>query len=80
MPTALDSGRRSPKKLLQAVVARLLSRKRTPATDPGTNERVAVVATLVPGSRERAAEIIAEGAPYGLQFGGLRPPQRVSGR
>ena len=69
--TALDSGRRSPKKLLRAVVARLLSRKRTPATDPGTIERVAVVATLVPGSRERAAEIIAGGAPYGLRLAGF---------
>jgi len=27
MPTALDSGRRSPRKLLGAVVARLLGRK-----------------------------------------------------
>jgi hypothetical protein len=27
MPTALDNGRRSPKKLLRAVVARLLGRK-----------------------------------------------------
>jgi len=27
LPTSLDSGRRSPKKLLRAVVARLLGRK-----------------------------------------------------
>jgi len=27
MPTALDNGRRSPRKLLRAVVARLLGRK-----------------------------------------------------
>jgi hypothetical protein len=33
---------------------------------------VAVVATLLPGSRERAAEIIAKGAPYGLRLAGFR--------
>lgn len=71
MPTSLDNGQHSPRKLLSAVVARLLSRKRTRATDPGTNERVAVVATLLPGSRERAAEIIAKGAPYGLRLAGF---------
>ena len=32
MPTALDNGRRSPKKLLRAVVARLLGRKSLLAT------------------------------------------------
>jgi hypothetical protein len=68
---AVDNDRRSPRKLLEGVVARLLSRYRTRATDPGTNERVAVVATLVPGSRERAAEIIAGGAPYGLRLAGF---------
>jgi hypothetical protein len=36
------------------------------------NERVAVVATLLPGSRERAAEILAKGAPYGLALAGFR--------
>jgi len=36
------------------------------------NERVAVVATLLPDSRERAAEIIAKGAPYGLRLAGFR--------
>jgi hypothetical protein len=36
------------------------------------NERVAVVAKLLPGSRERAAQIIAEGAPYGLALAGFR--------
>jgi hypothetical protein len=36
------------------------------------NERVAVVATLIPGSRERAAQILAEGAPYGLALAGFR--------
>ena len=35
-------------------------------------ERVAVVGTLLPGSRERAAEIIANGAPYGLRLAGFR--------
>jgi hypothetical protein len=71
VPTTVDNERRSPKKLLRAVVARLLGRKRTRATDPGTSERVAVVATLWPGSRERAAEIIARGAPYGLRLAGF---------
>ena len=69
---ALDNGRRSPRNLLRAVVARLLGgRLRTRGTDPGTNERVAVIATLKPGSRERAAEIIAGGAPYGLRLAGF---------
>jgi hypothetical protein len=36
------------------------------------NERVAVLAKLLPGSRERAAEILAEGAPYGLALAGFR--------
>jgi hypothetical protein len=36
------------------------------------NERVAVVAKLLPGSRERAAQILAEGAPYGLALAGFR--------
>jgi hypothetical protein len=36
------------------------------------NERVAVVGTLLPGSRKRAAEIIAKGAPYGLRLAGFR--------
>ena len=67
--------RRSPRKLLRAVVARVLGGKRrqqsgTEVRD-GT-ERVAVVATLLPGSRERAAEIIAKGAPYGLRLAGFR--------
>ena len=71
--TSLDNSRRSPRKRLQAVVTRLLGGKlRTRGSDPGTDERVAVVATLVPGSRERAAEIIAEGAPYGLRLAGFQ--------
>jgi hypothetical protein len=36
------------------------------------NERVAVVAKLLPGSRERAAQILGEGAPYGLALAGFR--------
>jgi hypothetical protein len=40
--------------------------------DDNVNERVAVVGKLVPGSRERAAEILAKGAPYGLALAGFR--------
>jgi hypothetical protein len=36
------------------------------------NERVAVVATLRAGSRERASQILAEGAPYDLGAAGFR--------
>jgi hypothetical protein len=74
MPTALDNGIRSPRKLLRAVIARLLGGKpRTSGIDDGgVTERVAVVATLLPGSRERAAEILAKGAPYGLALAGFR--------
>jgi len=36
------------------------------------SERVAVVAKLLPGSRERATQILAEGAPYGLELAGFR--------
>jgi hypothetical protein len=36
------------------------------------NERVAVVATLKPGSRERAGAILAQGAPYGIDRAGFR--------
>jgi hypothetical protein len=64
---ALDNGRRSPRKLLGAVLGRLLGGKSGDKT-----ERVAVVAALLPGSRERAAEIIANGAPYGLRLAGFR--------
>jgi hypothetical protein len=35
-------------------------------------ERVAVVGKLGPGSRERASQIIAEGAPYDLGEAGFR--------
>jgi hypothetical protein len=36
------------------------------------NERVAVVATLKPGSRDQAAAILAQGAPYGIDRAGFR--------
>jgi hypothetical protein len=36
------------------------------------NERVAVVATLRAGSRERASQIFAAGAPYDLGEAGFR--------
>jgi hypothetical protein len=73
MPTALDNGQRSTRNLLRKVVARLLGGlPRTSSTAGGLNERVAVVAGLRPGSRERAAEILAKGAPYGLTFAGFR--------
>jgi hypothetical protein len=41
-------------------------------TDANVNERVAVFAKLRPGSRERAGEIVAEGAPYELGETGFR--------
>jgi hypothetical protein len=73
MPTALDNGQRSPRRLLAAVMARLLGGgQRTSSTKGDVNERVAVVATLRPGSRERAAEIVAKGPPYGLALAGFR--------
>jgi hypothetical protein len=37
-----------------------------------TSERLAVVAKLRPGSRERASEILAKGAPYDLGEAGFR--------
>jgi hypothetical protein len=40
--------------------------------DDNVNKRVAVVGKLVPGSRERAAEIISKGAPYELALAGFR--------
>jgi hypothetical protein len=74
MSTVVDKTQRSPRRLLRAVRARLLAGKRGMAgMDHGDeNERVAVVATLLPGSRERAAEILAKGAPYGLALAGFR--------
>ena len=60
--------------LLQRVVAQFVrSKRRTPGLDEGAlDERVAVVARLLPGSRDRAAQILAEGAPYGLALAGFR--------
>jgi hypothetical protein len=43
-----------------------------PPSGADGSERVAVVAKLLPGSRERAAEILAKGAPYGLALAGFR--------
>jgi hypothetical protein len=43
-----------------------------PPTGSDMSERVAVVAKLLPGSRERATQILAEGAPYGLELAGFR--------
>jgi hypothetical protein len=60
--------------LLQRVVTRFVRRKRrTPSLHEGdVDERVAVVAKLLPGSHDRAAEILARGAPYGLALAGFR--------
>jgi hypothetical protein len=59
---------------VRAVIARLLGGNvRTSGIDDrDANERVAVVAKLVPGSRERAAQILGKGAPYGLALAGFR--------
>jgi hypothetical protein len=74
VPSVLDNGIHSARKLLRRVVARLRGGKQRTSgiDDPEVNERVAVVATLLPGSRERAAEILAKGAPYGLALAGFR--------
>jgi hypothetical protein len=74
MPTAPDNHRRSPKKLLRAVADLVPGGRRqtSGAEIRNATERVAVVATLLPGARERAAEIIAKGAPYGLRLAGFR--------
>jgi hypothetical protein len=60
--------------LLPRVVTRFVRRKRgTPGLHEGdVDERVAVVAKLLPGSHDRAAEILARGAPYGLALAGFR--------
>jgi hypothetical protein len=73
MPTAPDN-RRSPKNLFRAAAALVPGGRRQTSGTQGrdTTERVAVVATLLPDSRERAAEIIAKGAPYGLRLAGFR--------
>jgi hypothetical protein len=59
---------------LRRVVARLLDgpQRASGADDGSATERLAVVARLLPGSRERAAEIIATGPPYGLALAGFR--------
>ena len=43
-----------------------------PRIEEDASERVAVIATLRPGSRKRAAQILAKGAPYGLALAGFR--------
>jgi hypothetical protein len=60
--------------LLQRVVSQFVrSKRRTPDLHQGdVDERVAVVARLLPGSHDQAAEILARGAPYGLALAGFR--------
>jgi hypothetical protein len=41
-----------------------------PADGPSV-DRIAIIAKLLPGSRDRAAEIIAKGPPYGLALAGF---------
>jgi hypothetical protein len=48
------------------------ARARGPLSGADGSERVAVVAKFLPGSRERAVEILASGAPYGLALAGFR--------
>ena len=74
LPTALDNRIRSSRNLLRAFKVRLLGGKQRAAGIGGgeVNERLAVVAALLPGSRERAAQILAKGAPYGLALAGFR--------
>jgi hypothetical protein len=43
-----------------------------PVNTDDIGERVALVAKLLPGSRERATQILAAGAPYDLSETGLR--------
>lgn len=43
-----------------------------PPRDNDVTDRLAVVARLRPGSRERAVEILAKGAPYELGEAGFR--------
>ena len=60
--------------LVRRVISQLVRRtRRTPDRHEGdSDERVAVVARLLPGSHDRAAEILARGAPYGLGLAGFR--------
>jgi hypothetical protein len=54
MPTSLDNGRRSPRKLLRAVVARLLGRKAWAGTlAEGRRRRSGIAEKLVPVDEER---------------------------
>ena len=55
-------------------MARLLGGKQTTSRidDGNVNERAAVIARLLPASRERAVQILAKGAPYGLALAGFR--------
>jgi hypothetical protein len=60
--------------VLRKVLAPLLGRRlrMSGTSEHEVNKRVAVVAKLVPGSRERAAQILGEGPPYGLALAGFR--------
>jgi hypothetical protein len=49
-----------------------VERVQVPPRGGGVAERVAVVAKLRPGSRERARQILAKGAPYELGAAGFR--------
>ena len=49
-----------------------LERVEEPPPSGDVTERVAVVAKLRPGSRERASQILAKGAPYALDQAGFR--------
>jgi hypothetical protein len=42
-----------------------------PADDASIDERIAIIARLLPGSRDRAAQILAKGPPYGLALAGF---------
>jgi hypothetical protein len=59
---------------LKRVVTQLVrGGRRASGLDEGdVDERIAIVARLRPGSRDRAAQILAEGAPYGLALAGFR--------
>ena len=53
-------------------IRRVLSLSRAQAADgPSADERVAIIAKLLPGSRDQAAEILAKGPPYGLALAGF---------
>lgn len=67
-PSTLGTAIRRVPNAVAAAKARLLGSE----ADAPDLERVAVIAKLLPGSRERAAEILAKGAPYGLSLAGFR--------